>query len=463
MSLLEIYKEKNEDRAWFKDHSSLSSGMHGRMFEYTDTNFRTQNTFTKSFLNFLKIENKIRNNWPKNSKNGQELHKHYVIPMVQAKLFKKDANGLFNRTMKGILYTNFIKLKIKETDKWFLNYIFLLNGYFSNRKNYILDNVKEYLLGCFLSTEEITEESIIIKAKELLKETSFKKIIRTDFFYLHSFYNDSEFLTLYLRSTKNEKEDLSLYIENNIKTKNFNCCISKKYQLSGNFNTGMLLDETRVFLMTLLFNKEKGVDLANIYGVFYEIYNKNINKLNKKILNYLYENRGVFDQIFRDILEEDSQDNLSNNEFVDKVKLSNLENLDIPESYIDETDEQGRLKIKTIFNIRKKQAHLISGYKCALEAINNCPYFTAKSNGENYLELHHLIPQEFRNDFSYSIEVLANYVTLCPRCHKQIHLAVDRERVHLINLLYKDRNARLNLVGLKLDLNKIYEYYYIDR
>lgn len=78
------------------------------------------------------------------------------------------------------------------------------------------------------------------------------------------------------------------------------------------------------------------------------------------------------------------------------------------------------------------------------------------------MELHHLIPKEFRNDFSYSIEVLANYVTLCPRCHRQIHLSVDRERKHLINALLEERKNRLNLVGLPVDLRQMYEYYKID-
>ena len=137
--------------------------------------------------------------------------------------------------------------------------------------------------------------------------------------------------------------------------------------------------------------------------------------------------------------------------------------IDTAESYIDETTETGRMRIKAIYNLKKRQAKIQSSYTCALEKINNCKpiYFTAKINNKNYLEAHHFIPREFRNDFSYSIEVLANYITLCPRCHRQIHLAVDRERKHLINALYEDRKNRLELVGLKLDLGKMYDYYKI--
>lgn len=464
MNILDTYKEKNKNQKWFDDHFSLAEGAYGRMFEYTDTNFRTQLTFIKSALSFAKIENKPRNTWPRNTKTGQELHKHYVVPMTQAKLFKKDTLGLYSRTMKGVLYSELTKLNFSPEEEWFINYIFLLNGYFANRKNYIMERVEEDLLNGFLSVEEINDNILIDKAKELLELPSpnMTNILRSDFFYLHSFYDDPEFLTLYLRSNQEEKEELASYIENNLKSKKYICCISKKYQPSGNFNRQSLFDETRVFLLTFLFIREQNINISNVYTKLFDIYVKNITKINKKVINYLFKNSNIFNQIFLDLLEEEEPGTSLNRTFIDKIKLELIDNADAPEDYIDETSEDGRQKIKTIFAIRKKQAHLINSYKCSLEKMNDCRYFTAKSSGNNYLELHHLIPQEFRNDFSYSIEVLANYVTLCPRCHKQIHLAVDRERKHLINSLYNERISRLNLVGLSLELKDIYKYYSID-
>lgn len=463
MSLLETYKEKNTNADWFTDHSSLGKGSSGRMFEYINTNFRTQATFTTDFLKFLEIENLPRDQWPRQGNHGQEVHKQHVTNLIQSKLFKKDANELFSRTSKGLLYTDFIDLELTEDDKWFINYLFLLNGYYLNRKNYIIYRVQEDLLGYFLSTEGLTKEILTNEAKKLLQTTSLAEALRSPFFYFHSFYNDSDFLTCYLRAPEHEKEELAAYIEENLATSNFQCCISKKYQSSGNFNRVMLSDETRVFLLTLLFLDSKKAEL-DTYKIFFESFDKNISNLTKEtVLTYLYTNRSIFDPIFEDILELEDE-RMSEDSFVESIQISRMDDADIAEDYIDETSEAGRQRIKAIYNLRKRQARMLSGYTCALEIINNCSpvYFTAKTSGKNYLELHHFIPREFRNDFAHSIEVLANYITLCPRCHRQIHLAVDRERKHLINSLFQERSARLELVGLNLDLKKIYEYYKID-
>ena len=342
-----------------------------------------------------------------------------------------------------------------------------MNGYYLNRKNYIIHRVKDDILGFLLSTEGVTLNLLVKSAKALLvSEDGFSTLVRRDFLYIHSFYNDSEFLTIYLRSSAEEKEELAQYIENNIDDKSYKCCISKKYQPKGNFNKSMLLDEAKVFLLTLLFTQARDVNATNAYQKFVEFFSDNITSVTKKtILDYLFQNKDIFDSIFEDILEfENVSSDVLEDDMTETVQLSRIDTEDVPEEYIDETSEVGRQRIKAVFALKKKQARLLSNFTCALESINNCKpvYFTAKVNNKNYLELHHLIPQEFRNDFSYSIEVLANYVTLCPRCHRQIHLAVDRERKHLINSLYDNRKDRLETVGLKLDLNGIYQYYKID-
>ncbi|MDD2636940.1 MAG: hypothetical protein PHW82_15715 [Bacteroidales bacterium] len=464
LSLLDIYKERNKDKDWLENYSGLSKNKFGRLFEYTNTNFRTQKAFITGFEKFLEIENKERSRWVKSKNAKQETHKQMVVNLVQSKLFKKNISSSYSRTKKGFLYGKFIEEEMQSSEKWLTNYLFLLNGYYFNRKNYIINRTED-LLGYLLSVNEITEELLISKIKEILKLTknSFSEMIRKDFLYIHSFYNDSDFLTIYLRSSLNEKEELAEYIETNRNNKDYRCCISKKYQISGNFNQSMLLDETKVFLLTFLFIKADKKNLNNVYQVVVDIFNDNITILDKNfILDYLYKNRDIFDPIFEEILDLDEERDLES-ELIGKVDFAEERLKDIPEDYIDETSREGKQKLKTIYGMRKKQAKIESNYTCALEKINNCKpiYFTAKANNKNYTELHHLIPREFRNDFPCSIEVLANYVVLCPRCHRQIHLATDRERKHLINALYNERIQRLKTVGLDLDLEKIYEYYQI--
>ena len=468
MSILEIYKRKNSNHEWFDDHFSLADDAHGRVFEYTNTNFRKQDSFMTHFSSFLEVENLPRTNWPKQENHGQEIHKHMVINMIQSKLFKKDLNGFYSKTAKGVSYKDFIQLELSENEKWLINYLFLLNGYYLNRKNYIIQRIKEDILGFLLVTDGITSELLIKEAKSLLllAQEDIYILLRKDFFYIHSFYNDSEFLTAYLRSTNNEKEELANYIEQNLKNSTFNCCISKKYKSGSNFTKAMLLDEIKVFLVTFLFIQTKALNLNSIYTKFVDIFTENIDVLTKKtVLDFLFSNKNIFDVIFGEILErEETQVETFEDDIIETIKLNKIDIEDKPEEYIDETSEVGRQKIKAIFSLKKKQARLLSNYSCALENINNCKpiYFTAKVNNKTYLELHHFIPQEFRNDFPHSIEVLANYVTLCPRCHRQIHLAVDRERRGLITSLYNERISRLKLVGLLLEIEDIYEYYKID-
>ena len=142
MNLTEFYKLKNKDSSWFFNHCSLADGKVGRMFEYTNTNFRTQNAFTNAFTKFLTIENKKRSLWPKQKDHGQEIHKHYVVNMVHSKLFKRSVDELYSKTTKGLLYSDFLKLDLTADERWLINYLFLLNGYFINRKNYNLSTRK---------------------------------------------------------------------------------------------------------------------------------------------------------------------------------------------------------------------------------------------------------------------------------------------------------------------------------
>lgn len=56
LSLLDIYKERNKDKDWLENYSGLSKNKFGRLFEYTNTNFRTQKAFITGFEKFLEIE-----------------------------------------------------------------------------------------------------------------------------------------------------------------------------------------------------------------------------------------------------------------------------------------------------------------------------------------------------------------------------------------------------------------------
>ena len=96
-----------------------------------------------------------------------------------------------------------------------------------------------------------------------------------------------------------------------------------------------------------------------------------------------------------------------------------------------------------------------------------CKYFTSKDSSKNYLEIHHLIPREFSNEYDKSIEVLGNYIALCPHCHRLLHFAVDRERSSALTYLFnkhKDELRKLELLYKddEKELKKLKEFYHID-
>ena len=130
---------------------------------------------------------------------------------------------------------------------------------------------------------------------------------------------------------------------------------------------------------------------------------------------------------------------------------------------IDATDENGAKTLNVITQSLKKLAKIQSNYKCCFDTCELCKYFTSKETHKPYLEIHHFIPREFANDFDSSIEIVENYATLCPNCHRKIHLAEDTERKHLINMLYSERKDVLSKHGLNVTLDQLYSYYKIDK
>lgn len=81
---------------------------------------------------------------------------------------------------------------------------------------------------------------------------------------------------------------------------------------------------------------------------------------------------------------------------------------------------------------------------------------------KKYLEVHHFIPREFSNEFVNSIEVIENYVCLCPHCHRLLHHAIDSEKSAAIKKLYDDRIEALKSKGLEINLKTIKRFYNFD-
>lgn len=106
---------------------------------------------------------------------------------------------------------------------------------------------------------------------------------------------------------------------------------------------------------------------------------------------------------------------------------------------------------------KSKQALKNVNYRCEID--NNHTSFTSKSSKQNYVEAHHLIPLNHQEKFENSLNVAGNLVSLCPNCHKKIHLAVKEEQVELIEKLYEERKELLEKYGIKVTLEELIQLY----
>ena len=98
-----------------------------------------------------------------------------------------------------------------------------------------------------------------------------------------------------------------------------------------------------------------------------------------------------------------------------------------------------------------------SNYTCVLDNRHNT--FKTKSLDRNYVEAHHLIPLKYHNDFNYSLDIHANIISLCPNCHRMIHLGKMNEVSSMLEILYKNRKEALLEVGLELSLEELKSFY----
>jgi len=81
-----------------------------------------------------------------------------------------------------------------------------------------------------------------------------------------------------------------------------------------------------------------------------------------------------------------------------------------------------------------------AGYICE---VNGSHTTFMRGDGNQFMEKHHLIPMEFYYDFDRSIDHRCNIVSLCPTCHRMIHLGTPDDRKTLLAVLLPSRIEEL--------------------
>ena len=469
MTLLELYKSFNENKVFYDYYCSTGSQAGGKVFSFINTNYRGILTFkgqelqgfAKGFRVIESVEGQDRSGWKKSEGAGQELQKQHVVNMRKSELFRV-VDNTYVKTSRGIVFKKMMDdQNLKPIEKRLLCYLLILAGYFSDTPNYIIEQSKEFFELC--NESGYSEEDILTMQKNLIQSNiaNAETLLLTDYLYLDCFFkklDDIDFLSNFQTASTKEKNELKQYVLSNYTNKRYACLISKKFKPGGAYTKNTVLDNAWMLYVSkkVIDDTQKSFDsfINTVVDAYSELFDT-VDKSNlKKFIYDTDKNRSVFQVIFSKVkgipispldVEKDLTD----------IEIKQL-------SQSDTTDEVGAKNVEVASSALKKLAKLNAGYKCVLEDCEMCKYFTAKESNKPYLEIHHFIPREFANDFDVSVEILENYIALCPNCHRKIHLAVDGERKHMINTLYNKKKDSLEQNGLHFDLKQIYRYYKIE-
>jgi len=460
MGIKQYYNSSCTVDNWYEKYVSVAAKNSGSMFKFFNTNFRGLASINNAVVQFSSCEGIKRSEWEHVAKTGQEKWKHYVVRMLQARLFSKNVDHYY-KSQKGKSYQKMLDGDFSDTEKWLLTLLFILDGYFNDTPNYFPVTSKA-VCSNFLAAG-YTEEDISAIIKDFIlhfnsnQKLDVSDVFRFEYTYLDSFYDEPDFLSILRNSTNIQKQELYDYVTEKYKNKEYKtkknaCLISYKFKPGGVYTKETLLNNATILYLTDAINNNIHASFKDFIIAILKRYNE-INHIDSgKVFSFILSEKDIFKVIFYNVCGVELEDNP---DIVAEIDSST----DVADTSIDPTDMKSLGNLRRISTALKKRAKEESHYKCALETLEHCRYFTSKETGENYLEIHHLIPREFGNDFDNTIEILPNYVPLCPHCHRMIHLAVDKERNTIISYLFNQRENALEAKGLEIDWEKLKKYY----
>lgn len=102
-------------------------------------------------------------------------------------------------------------------------------------------------------------------------------------------------------------------------------------------------------------------------------------------------------------------------------------------------------------------AKVLSNFECEID--NNHKTFINKFSGKQYMEAHHIVPMMEQDNFEYSLDCLANIISVCPNCHKALHNAEYEFKKKMLIPLFEKRKKKLFENNIKLTLEDILKIY----
>lgn len=459
MNILEYYIERNKDINWVEKFRSTSDKHAGKLFMFFNTNYRSLHAFEDTFCKFLEYNGIERSKWDVNPNHGQETAKQWVVRMRQSKLFRKFGN-IYRLTAKGEAFNDMIEKSYDKTDKWVLIYIFILTSYFKFESNYLSKRVFQVLTN--LENVDYIINDIIDAIPTVLLDDKIDlfKLFRQDIFWLLSFNEDPDFLEIYKATSPIEKRELFDYVSKEYRIGTYSDVISYKYKPSGAYAKSTILDDLKIIYLTYKIKTKPHISIKDFYNYLLETYKNCFPNYNlTAVKHFIDEHTDIMETIFNEFIGKIEED--LDNDYVYTPRITEIKPIDFNEK-LDDTTTATKDEISRISSVLKRMAKERSNYKCELSDLYSCKYFTGKENNKNYLEIHHLVPREFSNEFEQTIEILSNYVALCPHCHRMLHFAVDRERIPALLYLLNKRKEELANHGINIDIDFLKLLYNVE-
>jgi 5-methylcytosine-specific restriction protein A len=122
-----------------------------------------------------------------------------------------------------------------------------------------------------------------------------------------------------------------------------------------------------------------------------------------------------------------------------------------PEGRIIQVQLQGRLiyqRNPLIAIARLTQAAFVC------EVDNSHQTFISQKTRNLYVEAHHLVPMKFQSNFNFPLDCFDNIISLCPNCHRGIHLGIVEHKRFLINSIFGSRPVINNF-----SIDNLYSFY----
>ena len=299
MTILELYKKKQECKEWYIKFQSTGFNKSGKIFSYINTNYRYLKSFYNQFSNFENNNGTDRKDWEKYSQCGQEVDKHRVSNLINSGLFENKL-GIYYITNIGYVFKDLIEIdnkNLSEKEKWILTFLILTNYSFNNKSNEIIFTSKMFMEDLFEAG--LNEEYILTEIKKIINVRDLTELFSSDIFWYITFAKDKSFIEKYKESTYLEKRELQSYLINEQKNPNSEDCIGHKYKNSGAYNKGMFVDEVKVLYYSYFVYKKEYSNFEEYINMIIDLYKENNLTISKEnVLDFIKNHKVVYEYIY---------------------------------------------------------------------------------------------------------------------------------------------------------------------